>query len=93
MAKETTGTPGPSLVPYSTVTYDLLNPLSLIRLTIHPNKHSQTTSNRHDHAEEWGPLHGVLLDRAPGSSGERLLLDVHAQWLEETDVGASEAVA
>jgi hypothetical protein len=50
------------------------------------------TGNRHDHAEEWGPLYSVLLDPAPGSSGERLFLDIHAPWLEETDAGASEAV-
>ncbi|MGD0638598.1 MAG: SH3-like domain-containing protein, partial [Nitrososphaerales archaeon] len=48
------------------------------------------TGNRHDHAEEWGPLYDVLLDPAPGSSGERLLLDVHAPWLEETDADAVE---
>jgi len=34
----------------------------------------------------------VLLDPAPGSSGERLLLDVHAPWLEETDADAVEDV-
>jgi len=53
--------------------------------------HGMVTGNRHDHAEEWGPLYSVLLDPSPGSSGERVSLDVHAPWLEETDAGASEA--
>jgi hypothetical protein len=53
--------------------------------------HGVVTGNR-DHVGDWGPLYSVLLDPAPGSSGERLFLDVHAPWLEETDAGAPEAV-
>lgn len=53
--------------------------------------HGVVTGNRHDHAEEWGPLYSVLLDPATGSSGERLFLDIHAPWLEEADAVSSQA--
>ena len=46
--------------------------------------HGVVPGHGHDHADDWGPLYSVLLDRSTRSSdGENLCLDIHSSWLED----------